>query len=202
MTNPELILKLQEIQAVKFGSFTLKSGIISPIYIDLRLIVSYPGLLQDVGEAIWKKIESIPLDHLCGVPYTALPIATAISLKHQKPMLMRRKEAKGHGTKKEIEGVFRPGEHCVVIEDLITSGASILETVEPLKAEGLKVSHAAVLIDREQGGCRHLEDKGISVHSVMTISTLLRTLYEKGKIDQNTLNRTLEFIRTTPSNPS
>jgi orotate phosphoribosyltransferase len=197
MNTQQLSQRLHEIQAIKFGNFTLKSGIESPIYIDLRLIISYPGLLQDIGEAIWNKISHIPFDLLCGVPYTALPIATAISLKHQKPMLMRRKEAKGYGTKKEIEGVYSLGQQCMIIEDLITSGASILETTGPLQSEGLRISHAAVLIDREQGGRQYLKDKGIEVHSVMTISALLNNLQENGKINQDTFHRSMEFIRNT-----
>jgi len=89
-----LITKLFEINAVKFGEFKLKSGIMSPIYIDLRVIISYPKVLKMVAEAMWQKIENLNFDIICGVPYTALPIATAISLEHNKPMVMRRKRSK------------------------------------------------------------------------------------------------------------
>lgn len=190
----QLILKLNEIGAVKFGSFTLKSGQISPIYIDLRLIVSYPDLLKEVAESIWVKIKDLPYDLICGVPYTALPIATALSLGYGKSMVMRRKEAKGHGTRKMIEGVFSPGQECLVVEDLITTGASILETIEPLKQEGLKVSHAAVLIDRQQGGAKHLATKGYTLHSVFTIGDILSNLEKANKLDKNTVSEVKEFL--------
>ncbi len=80
--------------------------------------------------------QNIEYKQICGVPYTALPIATLLSIKQQKPMLIRRKEAKSYGTKKLIEGKFNAGDSCLIIEDIITSGSSILETVSDLRAEG------------------------------------------------------------------
>lgn len=80
--------------------------------------------------------QNIEYKHICGVPYTALPIATLLAIKQMKPMLIRRKEAKAYGTKKLIEGKYASGDTCLIIEDIITSGSSILETVADLRAEG------------------------------------------------------------------
>lgn len=195
MQREAIVRKLHTIGAIKFGTFTLKSGIISPFYIDLRLIVSYPDLLEKIGDFMWEEIQDCRFNIVCGVPYTALPIATAISLKQGIPMVMRRKESKDYGTKKIIEGKFERGQKCLVIEDLITSGSSILETITPLEEEGIVVHDSLVLIDREQGGTANLRDKGYQLHSVFKITEIFDILEESEKIDKRTAEEAREFIK-------
>lgn len=190
-----MLADLFKIGAIKFGDFTLKSGIKSPIYIDLRLIVSYPKLLQEAAHRLWEKGAALPFDCVCGVPYTALPIATAFSINNHVPMVMRRKEVKNYGTKKLIEGAFQPGQTCLVIEDLITSGMSIFETIEPLENEGLKVTDIIVLLDREQGGAKRLEEKGYCLHSLFTMSELLFSLEKEGCITAQTVEDVQNFVK-------
>ena len=192
----DLILKLYEINAVKFGEFKLKSGIMSPIYIDLRITVSYPEVLKMVAEAMWQKVNAVKFDLICGVPYTALPIATVMSVEHQIPMIMRRKEVKDYGTKKAIEGKFESGQNCLIIEDLVTSGSSIFETIEPLQLEGLNVTDIVVLVDREQGGKKHLQEKGYNLHSVITISEMLEVLEAENKLEKDMVEKVKTFIQT------
>lgn len=194
MNMRNLVLCLHDIEAIKFGSFTLKSGINSPFYIDLRLIASYPKLLKEVAEEMWKLIEGIEFELLLGVPLGALPIAAAISLLHEVPMIYRRKEVKGHGLKREIEGVYSAGQRCVVVEDLITSGSSILETVEPMRREGLIARDALLLIDREQGGRENLQEEGIDLRAVLTMGEILSILEDSGRIDRATEGRVKNFI--------
>lgn len=193
--SKQCVLNLFKIGSVKFGEFTLKSGICSPIYIDLRPIVSHPELLEQISELIWEKAVSLSFDCICGVPYTALPIATALSLKHRLPMIMRRKEAKAYGTKKMIEGIFQKGESCLVIEDLITSGASIFETIEPIEQEGLKVKDVIVLLDRQQGGKQRIEKKGYRLHSILTMENLLTLLESEQKIDSQQHEKVKQFLK-------
>jgi len=183
MSKLEFIHQLYQIQAIRFGNFKLKSGQHSPIYLDLRQIISYPKLLTATADLLWSSLGDyeINLQHVCGVPYTALPIATCLSIKHNLPMLIRRKEIKNYGTKKIIEGVFEPFENCLIIEDVITTGSSVLETASELANVGLNVTDALVLIDREQGGKDILEKSGIKVHAAFNLTEILKILIKYNK---------------------
>jgi len=175
-----LITALHALGAVKFGDFTLASGIKSPIYVDLRLLVSDPALLGTAGDAYARLLAELPCDRIAGVPYAALPIATAVALATGTPMIYQRKEAKAYGLGKLIEGAYRPGERVVIIEDLITSGGSTLKTVESLREAGLIVEHVIVLIDRQQGGVAALAAGGIATHAVFTLTEIVDSLAERG----------------------
>ncbi|XP_030895219.1 kalirin [Leptonychotes weddellii] len=137
----------------------------------------------------------IHFDSVCGVPYTALPLATVICSTNQIPMLIRRKETKDYGTKRLVEGAINPGETCLIIEDVVTSGSSVLETVEVLRKEGLKVTDAIVLLDREQGGKDKLQAHGIHLHSVCTLSKMLEILEQQKKIDAEMVERVKRFVQ-------
>src|SRR5690606_14812513 len=127
-------------------------------------------------------LEMLPLDNfdlICGVPYAALPMATAMSLESYLPLIIKRKEAKEHGTKKLIEGIYKKGQNCLLVEDVITSGKSLLETIPEIEDEGITVSDIVVVLDREQGGKELLEAKGYRVHTLFTISEVCKMLQEE-----------------------
>lgn len=195
MKKSFLASKLYELGAVKFGGFTLKSGVVSPVYIDLRLTISTPQLLVTIAELMHEKIKDKKYDLVCGVPYTALPIATAMSIQHSIPMLLCRKHQKEYGTKRQIEGVYEPNMRCLVLEDVITSGESIFETITPLMREDLTVEDIVVLVDREQGGKQYIESKGFNVHPVITLSQILDELLKENKINEETHITVKDFIR-------
>ncbi len=174
MQKKALLAALIDINVIKLGEFTLRSGEISPIYIDLRTLISYPLLLRAVSHALWDCIKAVKPRLLCGVPYTALPLATCIALEQSLPMLMCRKEAKAYGTKKQVEGIFQPLENCLIIEDVITTGASVLKVADILVNEGLEVTDIAVLVDRQQGGREAIVAAGYRLHAVFSLDELYK----------------------------
>ena len=172
----KLAHKLFDIGVIKFGDFTFKSGIRSNNYVDMRIAISHPDILQELALCLKDILQKCQPDILCAVPYAALPVTTALSMVSGIPMIMARKEAKDHGTKNMIEGVYTPGQECLLIEDVITTGLSILETIKTVEAAGLKVNDVVVLIDREQGGAENIAAHGYRLHSIFTLQELLSLL--------------------------
>ncbi|KAM4608423.1 uridine 5'-monophosphate synthase-like isoform 3-T4 [Polymixia lowei] len=174
----------------------MKNGMISPIYMDLRVVISYPSLMNEVSSLIYQHVQAqkLKFDCVCGVPYAAQPLATIICSRHDLPMLVRRKEAKDYGANCMVDGKYREGETCLIIEDLVTTGSSILETAEVLYKEGLKVTDAIVLVDREQGGVAMLASKGIRLHPVISMFKLLDVLLAAKRIDAQTAGDIRTFI--------
>jgi len=185
---------LLEAGCIKFGEFTLKSGLKSPIYIDLRQIITYPKLLEQIGQAYLPLLKELKFERLAGLPYAAIPIATAISLAGNYPMIYPRKEAKSYGTKAEIEGEYRAGETAVIIDDLATTGGSKFEAIEKLTGAGLVVKDVVVLVDRQSGAKESLEQAGYAMHSVLTISALLEYWENNGKVEKEKIVATREFL--------
>jgi len=179
---------------IKFGNFTLKSGLQSPIYIDLRQIITYPKLLEQIGAAYLPLLKELKFDRIAGLPYAAIPIATAVSLQGNYPMIYPRKEVKSYGTKAEIEGEYHAGETIVVIDDLATTGGSKFEAIEKLTGVGLLVKDVVVLVDRQSGAKESLAQAGYSMHAVLTISHLLEYWEENGKVDKDKIEETKEFL--------
>lgn len=193
-SKKEFFLECYKLGIIKFGRFTLKSEIESPFYVDLRPLASDPKILKKLANYL---LEMLPLDNfdiICGVPYAALPMATAMSLESYIPLIIKRKEAKAYGTKKLIEGIYEKGQNCLLVEDVITSGKSLVETIEEVENEGIKVSDIVVVLDREQGGKEKLEEKGYKVHSLFNISEVVGILREVNYIDDEEVARIQDFV--------
>ena len=188
---------LLEAGCIKFGNFTLKSGLQSPIYIDMRQVISYPRLLGQIGAAYLPLLQKLKFDRIAGLPYAAIPIATAISLQGNYPMVYPRKEVKTYGTKAEIEGEYHAGETVVVIDDLATTGGSKFEAIEKLTGAGLVVKDVVVLVDRQSGAKESLEQAGFHLHAVLTITQLLDYWEKTGKVEKDKIEETRKFLSKT-----
>lgn len=178
----KLILNMYDVGMIKFGEFTLKSGKQSYVYADIRTAISYPDIFVNLCDLMYSKMENLHYDSICGVPYSALTFASGIAYKHKIPMLLKRKEAKGYGTKKILEGAYKSGDTCLIIEDVVTTGMSIGETTEVLEADGIKIKDIICFINRNQGGKEKLEAQGYKLHSITDLYMVLDILEKNGKI--------------------
>ncbi|HMT01917.1 MAG TPA: orotate phosphoribosyltransferase [Burkholderiales bacterium] len=190
----KLILNLFSLNIIKFGNFTLKSGEQTYIYADIRSSISHPKIFKEICDLIYSKMQTINYDVICGVPYSALTFASGIAYTHSIPMLLKRKETKQYGTKKILEGDFIPGQTCILIEDVVTSGTSIIETIEPIKANGLIVKDVITFIDRNQGGKEILARNGYTLHSIIDLHTITNILSNANKISLEDKSKTLNLI--------
>lgn len=166
----------------------------------MRVTVAKPALLRNLADFVWtvaisKVKKEHDFDFLCAVPYAALPVTTWLSVEKGEPMLIKRKEAKKYGTKKLIEGDFEEGQSCLIVEDVITSGASIFEATEALAEVGLKVHDVVVLIDREQGGREAIEAQGFRMHSLFTITQIAEILVKRGRLEKDVFYRIADYVR-------
>lgn len=192
-----LIHRLFEIGTIRFGEFTLKSGIKSPFYIDLRVVICYPDVLRRIGVLMAAEVSRCAGDRIAGIPYAGLPLAVAASLEGNLPLIYPRKEEKSYGTKRRIEGIYEAGDRVVLIDDIITDGASKFEAIEVLEEAGLMVKDLVILIDREQGGRELLASKGYTLHSILTITQCLDEWETAGLVNATAIRQSREFVQAT-----
>ncbi|MGD8565436.1 MAG: orotate phosphoribosyltransferase [Candidatus Bathyarchaeota archaeon] len=195
---------LNRINALRFGTFKLTGGKISPYYIDLRLISSFPDAFRRTCEIqtdfIRKKIGLENFDRIAGLPLAGLPFASVIAYNLEKPFLYIRKDVRRHGRKRKIEGVLTPGNRVMLIDDLITSGLSVIRAAEAVRVEGGVTTDALVILDREEGGTENLKNENIELHSLFNISELAHKLEEIGAINKVQMETILKQTKRTKKN--
>lgn len=178
----DLILQLYDVGCILFGNFVQASGAVFPYYIDLRKIISKPQLFQQVLNAYATILQDLSFDRIAGIPYGSLPTATGLALQLNRPMIFPRKEVKAHGTRRMVEGHFEPGETVVVVDDILISGKSAMEGAAKLQSVGLKVQDIVVFLDHEQDVKARLQANGYQPHAVLTLSEVIETLYQAGRM--------------------
>jgi len=190
--HQDLILQLYDVGCILFGEFVQASGAVFPYYIDLRKIISNPQLFQQVLNAYAVILKDLSFDRIAGIPYGSLPTATGLALQLNHPMIFPRKEVKAHGTRRLVEGNFHSGETAVVVDDILISGNSVMEGAAKLQSVGLVVQDIVVLLDHEQDVKGRLRANGFRAHSVLTISEVVKTLHQAGRIGDLELERFAE----------
>jgi len=163
------------------AGFKLASGATSPYYVDCRSLMAHPGPRRLVAESAYHALASLTLDTIGGLEIGAIAIATAISAfafdaspRREWRTFVVRKQPKDHGLSKLIDGAIRPGDRALIVDDVLTSGGSILKAITAARGAGLTVSHALVIVDRqEQDGGAKVEAEGVRLLSLLTVKELL-----------------------------
>lgn len=192
----DLVVALHEIGAFRFGDFVLKDGRHSPFYVDLRLLVSNPKVLARAAHELLVCSASLRFDRIAGIPYAGLPLAIAMCLESDRPLVYPRKEVKDYGTRKRVEGFFQPGDRALVVDDVITTGGAKIEAVQPLREAGLVVEDIIVVVDRQQNAEAMLAAQGLRLHRVVRIEEALTCLESAGRISANEARQAREFLRS------
>jgi orotate phosphoribosyltransferase len=184
---------LHEKGIIKFGDFTLASGKKSSYYVDLRLVPSYPHqfrrMIKHLQEEITKKIGLDNFDSLVSVPTGGLVIASALAIESVKPLIYVRSKPKDYGTLKFVEGYVFEKMKVVMIDDVATTGGSVVNAIKSLRDENILIKDAFVIIDRMEGAADALKQLEVNLHSITNIIEVTNSLYEQKFIEKDILEK-------------
>ncbi len=187
---------LSRIGALKFGTFKLTSGEVSPYYMDLRVVPSFPDAFSRICDLyidlIRSDVGADGFDRIAGIPTAGISFASIAAYHLKKPFIYVRTAERQHGRGRQVEGILLPGDRVLLMDDLITKGGSILKSAEAVRAEGGVVTDAVVLMDREENGKQNLANDGITLHYLLTTSELARKLHDVAAITEEQLNTILK----------
>lgn len=195
---------LKKTNAISFGTFRLPSGKVTPYYIDLRVIPSFPDAFAKVIEIFVDSVKSEigveNFDRIAGIPTAGLPLSAITAYILKKPFIYVRQKQKLKGRERRVEGVLMPGDRILLVDDMVTTGLSLKRSTFAIRAEGGLVSDAFVLLDREEGGRERIEKIGIKLHAVLRISEVARKLYEMNVIGEDEMKIILSQVKSRELN--
>jgi orotate phosphoribosyltransferase len=195
----ELSQILNRIGALKFGSFKLASGKMSPYYMDLRIVPSFPDAFKRICdlyvELLKNEVGTQNFDRIAGIPTAGISFASIAAYKLKKPFLYVRSAEKEHGRGRKVEGILISGDRVLLMDDLITKGGSIIQAAESVRAEGGVVTDAVVLVNREEHGAENLADAGMKLHCILTITELSHKFYDMSVISKKQLDTILKQVQ-------
>jgi orotate phosphoribosyltransferase len=178
---------------IKFGDFTLASGKKSSYYVELRLVQSYPiefrKMVKYLENEIVKDIGLDNFDSIVSVPTGGLVIASALAIEAVKPLIYVRSKPKDYGTSKSVEGEIHDGMNVVMIDDVATTGGSVVNAIKSLKEVNISIKDAYVIVNRMEGADKALLELDVKMHSILNILQITETLYEQNLVDRNILEK-------------
>ena len=189
----EFAIFLHKNGIIKFGDFTLTSGKNSSYYIDLRLVPSYPHqfrkMVKNLQNLIIEKTGLDNFDSLVSVPTGGLVVASALAIEVVKPLIYVRNKPKEHGTTKSIEGKTSAGMKVVMVDDVATTGTSVLNGIKQLKESGLSISDVYVIINRLEGADKALDDMGVQIHQLTDILEITNVLFQEKLVSKEIFDK-------------
>lgn len=192
--NKKVAEALIDADVVKFGDFTLVSGMKTPIYVDLRVIPSFPKSMETITNELSKLIEKLNPDVVAGAETAGIPFSTGVSLKTKIPMIYVRKKPKNYGTRESVEGVLKKDSKVVLIDDMVTNGFSKVKFIDGIKQSGGIVNDVVIVLDRGQGATENLSEKKINLYSLITLKEVLKFMKEKNLIDEKKYIEILDYL--------
>ncbi|MCL2359458.1 MAG: orotate phosphoribosyltransferase [Nitrososphaerota archaeon] len=192
---------------LKFGTFKIKSGTVSPYYIDLARVLAAPKQLDIIAEVAAEKIRQItasePIDKLASIELKGALIAPSIAVKLDLPCVIVRKEEKSYGVTGRTAGAdITQGNRVLFFDDVISEGLSKIEGIKPLVALGASVKHMLVVVNREHGGKENLESLGYQIHALAKITDIVTSLVEHGHISKENASNVLDYVKNFKTTPN
>lgn len=196
-SKKNVALALYDFNILSFGEFKIKSGLISPFYLDFRIFQSHPKAFHLIAKIYAELVADLPEDvFLAGIPEAGIPLATAVGYETSRPLIQPRAKIKEHGKGKSVEGDWKPGDKVAIIDDLVTRGDSKIEALEQFKSTGLEVVGFYLLIDREMGGLEVMQNAGYKAEIAMTISEVLEILLKENRISKELFDKAISFTKS------